>query len=657
MRVVATAGHVDHGKSALVRSLTGREPDRLAEEHRRGLTIDLGYVWTDLAAEGRSVTVAFVDVPGHDRFLTNMLAGVGAVQDVLFVVAADDGWSAQSEEHLEIVTLLGRRIVAVAVTKAAPAGASRTAEVVAEVRDRLDLAGVVDTPVLPVDALEPSGLEELRAALVTALAPAATDAAATTATAGTSHASVAGATSDASSTAGRFARLWVDRVFTAPGAGTVVTGTLDSGRLQRGAQVVVLPAGVRGRIRELRSLEVPVDDVTATARVAVALAGVDAAQVDRGDVLVGVRGAGTPQGLATTALDVAMTALPHGVVGQRGAWQLHLGSARRDARLLPLLGDLQPGERGLVRIEVERPLPARVGDRFVLREVGRRTTAGGGTVLEVAPPDTRRGVTARLVHAEALERVRDAVARTDRVAGLVALRGGAAAIDAVEDAIGTPIEAGVSDVDPLTSVDGLLVERQRFAGWREAAVVAARDAPALPEFGAPITSRDQLAAAVTDHGCPAEVVPAVLRAAIADGEVVDVGGRVVHRRYHDDYRTARRTRQERLLAALEGPGVRVLDADAAEQVHGLPRFELQPLLDAGTVVQHGGVLVTPAVVSTAVALLDDGPGAGGAAFTASDARQAWGLTRKHAMPLLEHLRAVGLTTFDGTHHRRTRERR
>jgi selenocysteine-specific elongation factor len=171
MQVVATAGHVDHGKSALVRALTGREPDRLAEERRRGLTIDLGYVWTDLVAGGRRVTVAFVDVPGHDRFLTNMLAGVGAVDEVLFVVAADDGWSAQSEEHLEIVTLLGRRITAAVVTKTTPAGPARTSEVVAQVGERLARDGAGQVPVLAVDALDGHGLEELRTVLVRRLSP------------------------------------------------------------------------------------------------------------------------------------------------------------------------------------------------------------------------------------------------------------------------------------------------------------------------------------------------------------------------------------------------------------------------------------------------------------------------------------------------------
>ena len=652
MQVVATAGHVDHGKSALVRALTGQEPDRLAEERRRGLTIDLGFVWSDLSADGRTVTVAFVDVPGHDRFLTNMLAGVGAVDEVLFVVAADDGWAAQSEEHLEIVTVLGRRIVAVAVTKATPAGPDRTAEVVADVRARLARVGARGTPVLAVDALDGLGLEALRTTLVEWLA--------TSPDGGLEPGEPA--TGDQ-----RFPRLWIDRVFSVAGAGTVVTGTLTSGRLERGDQVALLPGDARGRIRDLRSLEVQVEGATAPARVAVALAGVDSDQVERGAALVGLRADGAPAGVATTALDVWLQVLPHGPIGHRGAWQVHLGTARREARVLPLLGELQPGERGPARIEVDGLLPARIGDRFVLREVGQRVTAAGGSVLEVAPEPARRGVTERLLHAEALEAIHEADGAAARIAALVALRDGAAPVAALEAALGEPLAATLGSSSgpdasttavraaqtphaggPLVLVDGLLVEQARYAAWQAAAATAARD----EVRGDPVVTRDQLAAAVQAHGCPASLAPAVLSAVLASGEVVEVGGRVVHRDHLDGYQAGRRARQEQLLSGLAGPGLAFIDADQVADEYGLRSFELRPLLDAGEVVQRDGVVFTPATVERALADLDAGPAADRAAFTASDARQAWKLTRKHAMPLLEHLRAAGHTTFDGTHHRR-----
>jgi selenocysteine-specific elongation factor len=504
MQVVATAGHVDHGKSALVRALTGREPDRLAEERRRGLTIDLGYVWTDLVAGGRRVTVAFVDVPGHDRFLTNMLAGVGAVDEVLFVVAADDGWSAQSEEHLEIVTLLGRRITAAVVTKTTPAGPARTSEVVAQVGERLARDGAGQVPVLAVDALDGHGLEELRTVLVRRLSP--SPGPSGDAGADGQDAAVAAAGGVTGGPAGPFPRLWVDRVFSVAGAGTVVTGTLTSGRLRRGDQVAVLPGPGRGRIRDLRTLEVQVEEATAPARVAVALAGVDGELLARGSVLVGLRPNGSPAGLVSDAMDVWLEVLDHGVVGHRGAWQLHLGTAHREARLLPLLGELQPGEQGPARIEVAAPVPVRIGDRFVLREVGRRITAAGGTVLEPSPPRARRGVSERLEHAEALEAVHDAGAVGLRLGALVSLRGGASPLAGLEAAFGQPLRVTLERDPRLTLVDERVVEHDRYERWQLAAVVAAR------ELGAddPVVTHDQLLATVVTDGCPRSLWPAVL---------------------------------------------------------------------------------------------------------------------------------------------------
>ena len=639
-QVVATAGHVDHGKSALVRSLTGREPDRLDEERRRGLTIDLGYVWTDLHAAGRTVTVAFVDVPGHDRFLTNMLAGVGAAHEVLFVVAADDGWSAQSEEHLEIVTVLGRRITAAVVTKATPAGPARTAEVVEDVRARLARVGAAAAPVLAVDALDGQGLDELRTTLVQRLSPSPGD--------GAGDDSEGSRPGVPPAPDGSFPRLWVDRVFSVAGAGTVVTGTLTSGQLTRGEHLVVLPGPTRGRIRDLRSLEVQVEVAIAPARVAVALAGVDSEQVERGAALVGLRGDGAPAGVVSEAMDVWLEVLDHGAVGHRGAWQVHLGTAHRQARVLPLLGDLQPGEQGPARLEVTGPVPVRIGDRFVLREVGRRVTAAGGTVLEPFPSRTRRGVSERLEHAEALEAVHEAGDVASRAGALVALRGGATALEGLEAAFGHPLGAALEGSRQLRVVDEVVVERQRLERWQAAAVAAARERTGDD----PVTTHDQLLAAVEAHGCPRSLWPAVLRAMVASGEVGEVGGRIVHRDHLDVYRAGRRARQERLLAALAGPELVLVDTERVVAEYGVARFELQPLLDAGELLQRDGLVFTPDTVERAVEVLDAGPGGGGAPFTASDARQAWGLTRRFAVPLLEHLRATGRTTFDGTSHRR-----
>ncbi|MDP9023067.1 MAG: selenocysteine-specific translation elongation factor, partial [Actinomycetota bacterium] len=326
MHVVATAGHVDHGKSTLLRALTTMEPDRWEEERRRGLTIDLGFVWTNLdVPDGDArLTVAFVDVPGHERFIANMLAGAGAVQLALFVVAADDGWSAQSQEHLDILDLLGVRAAVVAVTKADLAGDERAATVAADVGRRLAATSLAGAPVVVVDAITGRGVPELRATLARRLAqtPAAGD-------------------------VGR-PRLWVDRSFTITGAGTVATGTLVDGWLRVGQELILSPDGRTVRVRGLQSLGADVDAAAPGSRVAVNLSGVDREEVARGDALVGLTtGDGRPAPArtvrgawrATATLDAWVRALPGQEVGRTGAWHLHAGSAEVIATIHPLLHD------------------------------------------------------------------------------------------------------------------------------------------------------------------------------------------------------------------------------------------------------------------------------------------------------------------------------
>ena len=625
MHVVATAGHVDHGKSALVRALTGQEPDRFDEERRRGLTIDLGFVWTDLDDGTRQVTTAFVDVPGHDRFLTNMLTGVGAVDEVLFVVAADDGWSAQSQEHLDIVALLGRRIVTAVVTKTGPAGPDRTAEVTADVRARLDAVGFQATPIVAVDSLAGTGLDQLRTTLVAAL-------------------------SASTGTADGFARLWVDRVFTVAGAGTVVTGTLTSGHLARQQQLAVLPGPARGRIRELRALERPRDEVTAPARVAVALAGVDSEAVVRGDTLTELRDDGTPAALTTTVLDVWLQVLPDAEVTGTGAWQLHLGSAHRDVRVLPLLGALGPGQDGPVRLQLDRPVAARSGDRIVLSEVGRRRTVAGGEVLDVAPGRPPRGTERRLIHAEALDTIRGAPTPVDRAAGLIDAHAGSDRLDRLdrlEAMLGhtLPAIATLEGLDRLGPHVVRAAAAERWAGAMAATARAAHD---------PVLTRDAVRRAAQDAGCPEQLDELLLRAAITDGQLHDVGGRVVHDDRIATYRADRERRQQALLDRLRDEPFAPAALGEVAGDHALPFFEVQPLIDDGRLFVRDGLLFPAEVVATAVTRLDAGPAAGGDGFTASDARQCWEVSRRVAVPLLEHLKATGHTTFDGTHHHRAR---
>jgi selenocysteine-specific elongation factor len=358
VHVVATAGHVDHGKSTLVLALTGMDPDRFAEEKARGLTIDLGFAWTDLPS-GRHM--AFVDVPGHVRFIRNMLAGVGAVDACLFVVAATESWKPQSEEHLRILELLGVRHGIIALTKVGLVDEDWCELARMEIEERVEGTFLAGAEVVEVDAPTGTGIGQLRAALDRLLA-----------------ATPTAADRDRP-------RLWVDRSFAAKGAGTVVTGTLAGGSLHVDDELLLLDGerGSRVRVRALQSHQRPHAQVGPGHRLAINLTGVSHDGVVRGNALVRP-GQWVPTRTADASLDV-LASLDH-EVSRRGAYQVYLGSGEHAAMLRVLAGDaIGPGGHGLVRMHLPAALPLLPGDRYVLRESGRSETVGGGEILDVAP--------------------------------------------------------------------------------------------------------------------------------------------------------------------------------------------------------------------------------------------------------------------------------
>jgi selenocysteine-specific elongation factor len=356
MHVVATAGHVDHGKSTLVLALTGMDPDRFAEEKARGLTIDLGFAWATLDS-GRQL--AFIDVPGHVRFLKNMLAGVGAVDACMFVVAATEGWKPQSEEHLRILQLLGVGHGIVALTKVGLVDDETRELAHMEIEDEVQGTFLEGAPVVDVDVPAGVGVDELRAALDQLLAE-----------------------TPASVDRGR-PRLWIDRVFAARGSGTVVTGTLAGGGLAVDDELVVLPAMTKVRVRGLQSLQRQRDRVEPGSRVAVNLSGVSHDEISRGHALVRA-GQWRPTRTFDASLQV-LDGLDH-PVSRRGAYQAYLGSGEHAVRLRVLGKEaIDPGQTGTVRLHLPVTVPLLPGDRFIVRESGRDETVGGGEVLDVAP--------------------------------------------------------------------------------------------------------------------------------------------------------------------------------------------------------------------------------------------------------------------------------
>jgi len=560
MHVVATAGHVDHGKSTLVLALTGMDPDRFAEEKARGLTIDLGFAWTALDS-GRQL--AFVDVPGHVRFLKNMLAGVGTVEACLFVVAATEGWKPQSEEHLRILQLLGVGHGLVALTKVGLVDDETRELARMEVADEVEGTFLDGVEIIEVDVPAGQGVAELRTALDRLLA-----------------------TTPAPTDDGR-PRLWVDRVFAAKGSGTVVTGTLAGGPLTVDDELLAVPTGRKVRVRGLQSLQQQRERVEPGSRVAVNLGGVSHDELARGHALVRA-GQWRPTRIFDASLQV-LEGLDH-PVSRRGAFQVYLGSGEHPVRLR-VLGEeaIGPGKVGAVRLHLPVPVPLLPGDRFIVRESGRDETVGGGEVLDVAPVLTA------------------SKARPSRsVDRVIAERGWVAA----------------HDLERMTG------ERREPTVGRWVVAPAALDV-ALRELRDAIEGAGRLGvdrAGLTDR--QRAVLPLV------DGVVVE-GGRV---------------RPEALGDPLAGhPYVAALEASpfSPPEPAGVNRAELTELVRRGLIVEREGIYFAPTALDEGARRLARLLSEHSEGITVAQVRDALGTTRKHALPLLNHFDATGVTRRRG----------
>jgi selenocysteine-specific elongation factor len=371
--VVGTAGHIDHGKTSLVKALTGTDTDRLPEEKARGITIDLGFAFL----EEPGLTIEIVDVPGHERFVRNMLAGVGGIDLAMLVIAADEGVMPQTREHLAICSLLRIKAGLIALTKA-DLVESDWFELVRE-----DVAGAVrgtfleGAPIVPVSSKTGQGLDELRAALrslAASVPPRGTD---------------------------QLPRLPIDRVFTVRGFGTVVTGTLTAGVLAADDRVEVYPKRAEAKIRGLQAHGQPVASARAGQRTAINLQGLERTAIARGDV-VGLPGTLVPSILVDGTFELLPDA-PR-AVKTRTRVRFHVGTSEIMARALLLdRAELAPGETAFARFRLEAPLVARPGDRFVVRSYSPIVTIGGGTLLDVDPPRFKRKGPALVAHLELLQ--------------------------------------------------------------------------------------------------------------------------------------------------------------------------------------------------------------------------------------------------------------
>ena len=586
MPIVGTAGHVDHGKSTLVQALTGRDPDRLAEEKERGLTIDLGFAWTELPS-GRSVW--FVDVPGHERFIKNMLAGIEAVNVGLLVVAADEGWMPQSEEHLAVLDVLDIPQVVIALTRSGLADDDTRQLAEAEVEEQVAGTVAAEAPIIHVDSLSGHGLDRVRDALDRALDSAAVP------------------------DLGR-PRLWVDRAFTIAGAGTVVTGTLVDGPLAVGDEVTVLPGHATSRVRSIQSHEANMDQVGPGTRTALNLGGLDTDAIGRG-AMVGRPGDWLPTSRMLASLrTVRRLATP---LKDRGAYHLHVGSGSWPARVRLLDGPelIGPGHAVLT---VDSPVPLAVGDRFILREVGRRAVVGGGRILDPSPP--------RRVEAAGVKRLEDVVdaGPDDQAAVLLATRGSDEVARLAAHTRGGTISAavvGTVAVDPTAAVRlteeavGLVSHYQAENPLR----------PGMPK--ASLASRLGVEVALLD------VMVARSSGLEAVGSDVATSGFAVELDPADQqsWESAR----EALAEGLSVPVIKELGL-ATELLHALVRSGALKRISAD-------LAYLPEQIETILGGLGELPDG----FTVAQFRDHFGLTRKYAVPLLEWLDGEGYTIRRG----------
>jgi selenocysteine-specific elongation factor len=618
VHVIGTAGHVDHGKSTLVQALTGINPDRLREEQEREMTIDLGFAWLTLP-NGESVGI--VDVPGHRDFIENMLAGVGGIDAALFVIAADEGVMPQTREHLAILDLLRIPGGVVALTKIDLIDDPDWLELVqADVSEALQGTVLDGAPIIPVSARTGQGLAELTAALQEVLArtPPRPD-------------------------RGR-PRLWIDRVFTIGGFGTVVTGTLVDGHLEVGQEVEILPRGLRARIRGLQTHKTRIQRAVPGSRVAINLTGVSKQDLARGDLVT------TPGWLRPTTLaDVRLDLLPDAPfpLKHNAFVKFFCGSAETVARVR-LLGTetLAPGESGWVQLELDDPLPLVRGDRFIIRVPSPAVTVGGGEVVDPNPGRKHRRfrpeVLARLetlargtpaeVLLQTLERrgpltVRDLL----EVSGL-----GEAAPAALAELFSTG-DAVVLDAVPEPAPARLVVSRS----WWSATTARMRDELAAYHARYPLRpgmSREELRSALR---LDPRAYNGLMARAAADGLIVDEAATVRLPEHQVRFTPQQQQAVDDLLARFRAapyatPSVKEAAALVGEEVLGV-------LLARGDLVQVSPeVLFLRETYEEMVERIRTHIQQQGS-ITLAQVRDLFQTSRKYAQALLEYLDGVGVT--------------
>ena len=606
--VVGTAGHVDHGKTALVKALTGTDTDRWAEEKRRGITIDLGFARVVL---GDDLSASIVDVPGHEDFIRNMVAGATGIDIALLVVAADEGPMPQTHEHLAILEFLGIQAGAVAVTKTDLVEAEWLNLVLDDLGARLSASPIRwETPV-PVSSISGAGLDALR----TAMAHAARDV-------------QAGDPTD-------LFRLPVDRVFSMAGAGTVVTGTAWDGSVAVGADVQILPEDIGGRVRSIEVHGEPAKQALPGRRTALALAGVDRAQAPRGSVVVRSSDGWMP----TRTVDVRVQLLPTArALGQRSRVRFHLGTAEVMARVTPSADPILPGKDGVVRLRLEEPVVARWGDRGVLRSYSPVTTIAGCVVVDPWPdarPRRPPGAAARWSADPAAR-----LAYWTRQCGTHGL-----------PLSGLPVRLGVhpasaSDLVGAAESNGLVSASGRVFDRVLVTEAAKRALAALERYHREHPMQPGMPHRAFQRAAGAGPLAALAEAHLSEQGTIVAGEGVVWRADHHAAVTGRHAEDARALeGALVQAGSQGVEMTQVAQIAGESAGDLiEFVVRQGTALRVGQSRYyhTPALADlvrkTVERLGEEGEA------TPAELREVLGLSRKYLIPLLEWFDSHGVTT-------------
>ncbi|MDH5507607.1 MAG: selenocysteine-specific translation elongation factor [Anaerolineae bacterium] len=624
MRVIGTAGHVDHGKSTLIEALTGTHPDRLKEERQREMTIDLGFAWWTLP-NGEEVGV--VDVPGHRDFIENMLSGIAGIDAVLLVVAADEGVMPQTREHLAILDILQTQAGVVALTKTDMVGDPDWIELVEqEVRQVLADTALAEAPIVRVSAKTGEGLEALQAALQAVIAeqPARPD-------------------------LGR-PRLPIDRIFTMPGFGTVVTGTLSDGHLRVGEAVEILPGALQGRIRGLQTHKRSAEVAVPGSRTAVNISGVDLAQVQRGQV-VARPGAFAP----TRRLDLHFRHLPDASQPLRhnSEVKLFIGAAQVVARLRLLGADtLEPGQAGWLQLELRDPVVAIRGDRYILRRPSPGETLGGGIVMDAHPKRRhKRFSEAVLARLQALAEGSPAEVLLQSVLALgaaplkQAIEKASLEAQAAEHALQELLAAG-----QLLSLDGdlekpggdSLVTSQSY--WDS---LAARTLQQVADFhrAQPLRqgmSRQELKSRL---GVDQRLFNALVTGLVASGELSEAGPLVLAPGHQIVFSPEQQRAVDALLARFAQapygpPSIKECQQAIGEDVY-LALVDLGRLLPVSAEVVFRQEDYAAMLADVRSLIAEHGP------LTVAQARDHFKTTRRYILAFLEYLDTTGVTVRDG----------